>query len=152
TSEGSEKLREIFQERRIETEESSLKFSNLPSEEIILWREGRPSFQLKYELSFWSDLAKWLMLMQDNGEKYEIDFSYSAEKLPNRITVKFPEIKLEFALTQAVLHKIIPPLSTVSSPLIVHFAEERSIQEILYDKEKKELRIIPRAVFTQRQQ
>ncbi|HEY4831307.1 MAG TPA: DEAD/DEAH box helicase, partial [Waddliaceae bacterium] len=152
TSWGKDKLREIFQERRIETEESSLKFSNLPMEEIILWREGRPGLHLKYELSFWSDLAKWLMLMQDNGEKHKIDFDYSEEKLPNRITIIFHHVELQFSLTQNELQKIIPSLATVSSPLVVHFAEERSVQEITYDKEKGELHIVPRIVFTQRQQ
>ena len=149
---GKEKLREILQERRIETEESSLKFSNLSTEEIILWREGRPSFHLKYELSVWSDLAKWLMLMQDEGEKYQIEFDYSEEKVPNRVKVKFPHVELQFSLTQSELQKIIPSLSTVSSPLIVHFAEERSIKEITYNKEKGELHIVPRAVFAQKQQ
>jgi superfamily II DNA or RNA helicase len=149
---GKDKLQAIFHERRIETEESSLKFSNLSVEEIILWREGRPSLHLKYELSFWNDLAKWLMLMQDEGEKYKIDFEYSEEKLPKRIIIQFLHVELQFSLEQNELQKIIPSLATVSSPLIVHFAEERSIQEITYDEKKGELHIIPHLIFTERQQ
>lgn len=148
---AKDKLREIFQERRIETEESSLKFSNLSMEEIILWKEGRPSFHLKYELSFWSDLAKWLMLMQDEGDKYKIEFDYSEEKVPNKVKIKFTDVELQFSFTQNELQKIIPALSTVSSPLIVHFAEERTIKEITYNKEKGELRIIPRTVLKKQQ-
>src|SRR5205823_5335693 len=71
--------------RRRETEETSLKFSNLSEEEILLWKEGRPSAQLSYELSFWSDLAKWMMFLQDTGEKYKITFDYSTEGIPNYI-------------------------------------------------------------------
>ncbi|NGX38572.1 MAG: hypothetical protein K1000chlam2_01746, partial [Chlamydiae bacterium] len=47
-------LDEILFKRPVETEETSLKFSNLPQEELALWREGRPSEHLRYELSSWS--------------------------------------------------------------------------------------------------
>jgi hypothetical protein len=75
TAEGKQFLEELLFKRVEETEETSLKFSNLSAEELTLWREGRPSQQLLYELSFWSDLAKWWMQLQDEGEKYEIQFS-----------------------------------------------------------------------------
>jgi len=45
-------LKEYLEDRKDETEETSLKFSNLPKKELSLWREGRPSPQLRYELLF----------------------------------------------------------------------------------------------------
>jgi hypothetical protein len=66
TEEGKEKLDRLLNQAARETEETSLKFSNRSHEEILLWREGRPSPQLRYDLSFWSDIAKWLMLLQEN--------------------------------------------------------------------------------------
>ncbi|MBA2727421.1 MAG: ATP-dependent helicase, partial [Parachlamydiaceae bacterium] len=63
-------LNDFLDPQKAESEETSLKFSNLSQEELMLWREGEPSPALKYELSFWSDFAKWMMLLQDCGEKY----------------------------------------------------------------------------------
>src|ERR1700722_1507165 len=144
TASGKAKLKQILHERPIETEESSLKFSKRSQEEIILWREGRPSSLLRYELSFWSDLARWLMMMHEQKEPYEISFGYAANKLPDSVKISFPNIELCFHLTESDLQKIIPSLSKEKSPLVVHISEEQSIKEITYDKVKGELRIIPK--------
>ena len=55
------RLESIVSSRPVETEETSIKFSNLPAEEISAYRAGNASHSLRFELSFWSDLAKWLM-------------------------------------------------------------------------------------------
>ncbi len=49
------------------TEETSIKFSNLSDEELLLWREGRPPPLLRYELSPLSDLMKWCFLKEEEG-------------------------------------------------------------------------------------
>ncbi|MFS8564096.1 MAG: hypothetical protein LVR00_07215 [Rhabdochlamydiaceae bacterium] len=58
TQKGRQKIKEIVIERSAETEETSLKFSNLSPEKLKLWKEGMPSHQLQYELSFWSRSSK----------------------------------------------------------------------------------------------
>ncbi len=105
-------------ERPLETEETSLKFSNIPEEEIVLWREGRPSSELKYELSFWSDLSKGWFLMQEDGVSYELKFS--DERLPHYLKVEFPDLQFEFAIARDMWPELIPTLTTVNSPLEVH--------------------------------
>jgi hypothetical protein len=77
-------------------------------EEIQQWREGRPSPQLKYELSYWSDLAKWLFFLQEEGG-YKIDFHYDKEGIPDRLQVAFPCLKAAFRLDRAALLAMIPP-------------------------------------------
>jgi SNF2 family DNA or RNA helicase len=131
---GHTQLREVIEERPRETEETSLKFSNLSQEEILLWKEGRPSPQLSYELSFWNDLAKWLMLMQERGEKYEISFEESANKFPNFIEIRFRKVVCGFYLAEANLPLIIPSLATVKSPLVVHNMAQELVEKITYDK------------------
>lgn len=112
-------LQTILGERPLETEETSLKFSNLSQDEILLWKEGRPSLQLRYELSFWNDLAKWLMLKEDVGEEYTV----STDK---KISISFSDVDLEF-------------------PLFEKFEFKEKLQEapsqITYDKVKRELQI-----------
>ena len=58
TVKAKTKLQDIVGSRVVETEETSLKFSNLTAEEIAQYRAGQASHPLKFELSFWSDLAK----------------------------------------------------------------------------------------------
>lgn len=132
-------LKQIIEEREEETEETSIKFSNLPQEEILLWKEGRPSLQLRYELSLWSDIAKWMMLHQDEGKKYRITFSYSKKKLPEHIRIEFEDFEVGFHLSEANLPLIIPSLITVKSPLSVHHPEIEVIRKIRYDKKNGEL-------------
>lgn len=139
------RLEKIFFLREEQTEETSLKFSNLPDEELVLWHQGKPSSQLSYELSFWSDLAKWFMTLQEGKEKYEIQFTYGKNKLPNALLIEFKEVSAQWILTQQWLEAIIPALSTVESPLTIHNASKREIKAIKYDRKTKHFVIIPKS-------
>lgn len=134
-------LEDLIGRRRKETEETSLKFSNLSESEIALWRQGRPSSRLLYELSFWSDLAKWLMLMQENRELIQIDFAYSASGFPNRLTAFFPSLEVMFYLSEANLPGLVPRLATVKSPLVVQDFAHNEIKDFTYDEETGVLHI-----------
>lgn len=137
-------LEPLISQRAIETEETSLKFSNLSQEELILWQEGTPSLRLGYELSFWSDLAKLLMELQDKGSKYTLSFSYSPKDLPNQIRIEFSDLELSFYLPEASLDVIIPALHTVESPLKVFFTSQALIDKIIYDPQAKVLHLCPK--------
>lgn len=128
-------FQEIVYERGFETEETSLKFSNLTAEEIAYWKEGRPSFELRYELSFWADLAKWLMKLQEEGE-YDLSFGYAKNGLPNLIKAVFSDVEVRFYLSEAHLPAIIPALATLRSPLTVHSFDEEAVEQITYDEDK----------------
>lgn len=137
TERGKKKIREIILERKPETEETSLKFSNLSPEELRLWQQGNPSILLQYELSFWSDLAKWWMDLQEAGAKYQIEFRDFKESLPKTIGVKFAEIEFEFYIAEVNWKEIIPSLLTVNSPLKVFEFSSNSIKKLIYDPLKK---------------
>jgi len=141
SAEAHSHLKDILYHRNKETEETSLKFSNLSQEEIILWKEGRPSSLLSYELSFWNDLAKWMMLLQDSGQKYTITFGFSPKNLPNQINIQFPTVELGFYLSEANLPAIIPSLTTVQSSLKLHNAEQEAIKRITFNKQEGSLEI-----------
>jgi SNF2 family DNA or RNA helicase len=135
------KLVSIFEERPVETEETSLKFSNLSSEEMAQYRAGNLSHFLRFELSFWSDLAKWLMHMQEVGSKYEVLFEQKEQALPHKIILKFPALIISFELTEANWPWLIPALSSVHGPLQVFDSKEETIEAILYDENKEALLI-----------
>jgi len=127
---AKKKLEEILFNRVVETEETSLKFSNLSQEELILWREGRPSDHLRYELSFWADFAKWWMTLQEEGVKYSIAFS--EEEIPLFLTAHFLDFELEFSIDLADWPQIIPSLQYVASPLKVFPHKNGKLERIVF--------------------
>lgn len=129
---GKKKISEILKHRVVETEETSLKFSKLPPEELVLWRQGRPTHSLCYELSFWSDLAKWWMWLQESGEPYEITFVQEGQELPKSIKIHFNSVEMLFYIAEVNWSDIIPALSTVKSPLPLHEFQSERIEKILY--------------------
>lgn len=133
TPKAKSRLKELLFNRVIETEETSLKFSNLPPEEISLWKEGKPSHTLQYELSFWSDLSKWMMGMQEEGEKYKIEFEEEKGALPHWIHIHFPSLSISFYIAEANWPQLIPALGAVKSPLAVYEFQDEPIEEIQYD-------------------
>ena len=141
TQEAKKVLKELLFERKVETEETSLKFSKLPPDELKLWREGRTSEELQYELSFWSDLAKWWMSLQEAGLKYEITFDMNEKVLPKWIKVKFSAVEFRFYVAEAHWERMIPALLTVDAPLRVYDMADREIERMVYDKEGKRVLI-----------
>jgi superfamily II DNA or RNA helicase len=137
TAEGKKMIKEIIAQRKPETEETSLKFSNLSPEELLLWKEGRPSPELSFELSFWSDLAKWCFREQEDQKTYAIEFEDGDKKLPYGLKVQFKDAFISFYIAEANWPLIIPTLSTVKSPLIVHEVSHKQIQRIFYDVLRK---------------
>jgi superfamily II DNA or RNA helicase len=138
---GRHFLKETIVAHKVETEETSLKFSSLEPEELALWREGRPSHSLSYELSFWSDLAKGWMVLQEEGEKYQIRFHAEPEELPKEITVVFPQFEATFYIAEANWPLLIPSLATVSSPLKTHEFSHEQIKKIFYHPLKKQFNL-----------
>lgn len=146
TSKAVEKLETIIHGQARQTEETSLKFSNLTPDEIQLWKEGRPHSQLRYDLSYWSDLAKWLIQLQEEPAGYSIEFRYNKKELPNWIQVCFEELEAGFYLSESHLPCIIPSLHTVKSPLSVTNVENQGIDSITYDKHTGVMQIVPTAI------
>jgi len=137
-------LQEIFKEKESETEETSLKFSNLSEEELELWREGRPSSQLQFELSFWNELAHHLMMKQEHNESPTIDFKYSEKELPNQIIINFADLQASFFLSENNLPSIIPTLENVNSPLKIFHPTKDAIDSITYDEKNGIMTIHPK--------
>jgi len=135
---GSSDLEEILTAQSAPTEETSLKFSNLPSEELLLWKQGRASHQLLYELSFWSDLAKYWMLQQEEGKQYQIHFEEEKRGgLPKRVRIVFSKIEASFYIAEVNWEQLIPTLKTVQSKLRVFEFGAHALKTILYKAEER---------------
>lgn len=146
TEAGRERLHTLLFDRHQPTEETSIKFSNLSHEELLLWRTGQPSSDLRYELSFWSDLAKWMLWMQEEETPYTITFDSMDEMaLPHRICITFKELAIDFYLSVANWPSIIPALIFVDAPLRVVDERQQGLASIVYHEDEAVLEIIPKA-------
>lgn len=127
----------LFEERPRETPETSLKFSNLAPEEIQWWREGRPSKELRFELSLWSDLAKWLFLLEED-EKKPLTFLGTP---PDHFEVQFSNQRASVHFGKEHLPELLPTLSTVKSNVSIQEEKRNPIREVHFDTKRVVLKI-----------
>ncbi|MCH9614309.1 MAG: hypothetical protein SP1CHLAM54_17330 [Chlamydiia bacterium] len=138
-NDGKRILSEFIENRVEETEETSLKFSNLSEDDIALWRKGKPTEHLSYELSPWSDLAKAMMIFEEHGSEYKLDFS--GGDLPDQLTITFPYFEIFLQIAKVNWPSLIPTLPTVETPFCVHEFRNVIVEKMEYDAEKRELRV-----------
>lgn len=131
-------LHTILYERVEETEETSLKFSNLSIEEIAAWKSGRVSAELQYELSFWADLAKWCMFLSERP--YQVSFLPSAP-VPSKVELFLEGLSLYAYISEALWPRLIPSLSSLATSLQVVDEWQEAIERIEYDSLQRVLRI-----------
>lgn len=115
-----------------ETEETSIKFSNLTEEEIDHWRKGRPPQHLRYELSCFADLAKWLFIEQEAGREIHVIFS-PVDSLPEHLSIKFEDVAIE---AQVNMLRLIPTLNSVSANLKLLDEREFGLKSLTFDPKK----------------
>lgn len=127
------RLHKLLEDRTKETPENSIKFSNLPQEEIVRWREGRPSRALRYTLSFWSDFARWMM--EENADSY-LRFEEDDKGWPTKLFAQFSSFTVSFEIKLNDVEKLIPSLSTISSNLQLFVSQEERVQNIRFDEER----------------
>src|ERR1700722_9907576 len=130
TKEAELQLTQLIEMRRRETPENSIKFSNFSQEEIVRWREGRPSPSLRYSLSFWSDFARWIMHLTDESK---ISIQENQEGYPTLFRLSFPTFQVDCEIKKKDLPKLIPYLGSVNSPLLVFQSSEEKVQNITFD-------------------
>jgi SNF2 family DNA or RNA helicase len=135
-----QELQEILELRKQESEETSIKFSNLPKEEIDAWRSGKPTRRLRYELSFWNDLAKLFMKKQEEKKWLSFDF-LEKEGIPSGFSIQFEGITLEVALDKKEFTELIPSFETVPTRFKLFFGKEGVLKEAYYDQDQKELHL-----------
>lgn len=140
-AQAQEKAKELIDERKEETEETSLKFSNLDPSELELYRKGRPSLAFQYELSFWSDLAKWMMVLEDQQGKPEIYFAEGGSELPKTIYIKNDEFELQYQIDANDWPDLIPSLVEYDTNLKVFEFKDIIIEEIRYNEGEKSFQI-----------
>lgn len=124
---------EIVKKKK-ETEETSIKFSRLSLEELSLYRKGEASNELLFELSIFSDIAKWLFFLARDDD-YRVEF-LEGEGLPLALSIYFPSLFLGGFFKRRELEEIIPTLGDLKSSLKL-FSYKDAIEKVSYDSENR---------------
>ncbi|MCH9608581.1 MAG: hypothetical protein S4CHLAM45_11590 [Chlamydiales bacterium] len=133
---AEEQLLQLTRAHPKESPENSIKFSDLPAHEIARWKEGRPSPELRYTLSSWSDLARWFFLLEEESP-YKMVFKEDKSGFPTQFTIKWESIELECSFQVEELLKIIPALRSIRSPLTVSEESMEGIEKVEFDVKKR---------------
>jgi len=124
----------LFFDRKVQTPQNSIKFSNLSQTQVQRWRDGRTMPALRFELSAWADLAKLLFWMQ--AEQNQSLLQIDEEKLTH-FSVDFREALFDFNIKQHDLPALIERLNTLPASLRVHKGRAQEIQAIRFDAAAK---------------
>ena len=135
-------LEEILSTKNVNTEQLSLKFSNINEQDIALWEEEKGSDILNYQLSFWSDLATYLFLLQDMGNNYTLQIiSEESTTYPKYIIINFTKhVKIKLYIPKEEIEYIFAHLKNINSPIQI-YADDKIIESITYDEQKSSLHI-----------
>ncbi len=132
----TEYLEELAQKSGQETEETSLKFSNLSAQEMAEYEAGKPSEALAFKLSLWGDIAKWLFIKEAFGQLKKVEFQGSKAEIPEAVLFDFDHVKVSILLQEKSLvlwlEKLLS-LGPVTSSLV---KSADKITRVFFDKER----------------
>lgn len=123
------------------SEENSLVLSNLTENEITEYREGRGSETLKFDLSFWGELAKYLFI------KGPLEIELDGDKLPEICKIRAKGLEVEFALKRENWQQLIPYLTDDNfsnlhkSHIKVYHTLEDLVHSIHFDEKNFSLKL-----------
>jgi superfamily II DNA or RNA helicase len=147
TAAAKKRLLQVFSQ---EGEEAGFKFSSVSQEEIEQWKRKEADAPLQFELSFWADLARWLLAVQDEGQHYQIAFE-SDGGLPRSVSIDAGGLRFWVYIPEAEWPRLIPSLTTVDSPLKVLDGKGGMIASAVYEADRRRIVLTGNAVASQRQ-
>ena len=142
TDRAKEHFKITVDEREEETEETSIKFSNLEPEELENWKNGRPSKKLRFELSFWADLAKYLLFVEDDERKADIHLIERDKKLPSGLEINLKDFTIKISIEENRWESLAFSLRGYKTNLLVHEMSGREIEKIIYKQDSATFSII----------
>lgn len=127
---GETFLKEIFRIRQNQNEQNSFQLASLSAEELELYKLGKSSPIIAYELSVWADLAKELFM-----QNAKIDFPQ--KELPTHCVIESTTIVAECKIKKEYWNKLVYALK--NSPFKVVFSDYSTVQNLRYDPFKRKL-------------
>jgi len=126
-------LQELIDKSGEETEETSLKFSNLSAEELSQYEAGNVSDQLGFKLSLWGDIAKWLFAKAEFSNLKQITFIEEQNELPRHVEFDFGDIHVTLGLSETELGDWLEGLMELKAPKNLTIERADKITKVSFD-------------------
>ena len=126
-------LQELIEKSGEETEETSLKFSNLSAEELSQYEAGNISDQLGFKLSLWGDVAKWLFAKAAFSKLKNIQFIESEKGLPTHAEFDFGDLHLTLALDEDKIGDWLEGFMNLKAPKNLTIERADKITQVHFD-------------------
>ena len=127
----------LFDNRPQQTEETSLKFTHLSEKELELFKQGKPSKNLQFELSIFRDLGA-LWFVKSYIEEPEAIFSFDKQNIPNLLTIHFKDAALCLFLDHKLIERWCEYFASLKANL---FVKTMHLESIFYNEEQKQLEL-----------
>lgn len=137
---ASDWLKDKVLQRQEETEETSIKFSGLSFDELELYRQGTPSLELGFELSFWSDLFKELFLAPSFGRKNRFGLE-KVKDMPSYVVIENDRFHMKLFMAKGNWCEVASYLDTVDFPLPFHAFQDVEVEDLVYEPASQTLKI-----------
>ena len=128
-----------------EINESNIKFSAFSKEDLVLLKEKKAPFDKEFEVSIFSDIAKWLFIISEK-EKYKIIFK-NTKIFPDFLEIHFEDLLVSASINESFLLDLIPALKSVNSNLTYFPYKNFEIDNIFYDKIKSTFFMSTKEIF-----
>lgn len=132
-------IKDILLNTEIKDETNSLEFSSLPDEELRLYQSRRPSFNFRFALSNYNDLAKFLFL-----KKSAKDIDVKVEQINQKqgtLSITIDGLVMKAMLSLKLISDIIPKLSPQITKTPLHQGSIESKVELSFDNTTQSLKI-----------
>jgi superfamily II DNA or RNA helicase len=113
-----DRFRKIIQDRPFQTPENSILFSNLSQQELSWWKQGRPSVALKFALSLYSDLAKFIFI-ENLKRPFLVTFE-EENNLPKIVVFSRTDFSFSCRLSLPCLAELIPYFDSLNTPIKIY--------------------------------
>ncbi len=135
-------LETLWESHAAPTPTTSILFSDVSSEEIVKWKQGRPSLALQFQLSPLAEFAKRLYMMDlENPFKVHV----ADPNRPMHCTIEGHGLRLSLSLSPDLFCALIPFLDTIHFPLPVFMQQRGPLIGMTLDQSRQVLRLQHRA-------
>ncbi len=132
-----QKVKDLVVSRREETEENSIKFSNLSESELGKWHKGAPSFSLRYELSLFSDVAKFLFYLEEMNKLDSLEYVLE-KKVPKAALFSFEDLHVTCEILPQNIDEFVLQVIPLQNK-VFGVGQEKRQATFRYDSKKKTL-------------
>jgi len=139
SKESLKRIEEILTSHEIKDETNSLEFSSLPEEELRLYLAKRPSFDFRFALSVYNDLAKFLFLKKSKEGLQVTLLDLNEQKA--RLDIHIDGFIIHAYVSSKLISDLVPSLNPLITKTPLHQGSIDYKIELHFDEKSSDLKI-----------